>query len=207
MNKLIGCAALLGSLFMAPAASATTVACTVTTGTVLTSFSAGSAYSIGGGNGTSTGGATGVISCPAIATGVGFIDAYQVLAGIGYSGVDDATVDGTSVTQVLTLVGGALNGSFAQAVASGGFFPNTFTPSPPFQIGSTLSGATSYPAFTVNVASQLTSGGPVGAATGAVYVSFQVAQVSAIPEPASVAMMLVSLGVLGSFVTRKPVSA
>ena len=113
----------LCSLFVvatAQLASATTVSCTVTSGTVLTSTLGGLGYSIANGIGTSTGGATGVISCPSISTGVGTITNYQVLATVDYQGGPFGTTSGTSVSQVLTLVGGSLNGASVNATISGG---------------------------------------------------------------------------------------
>lgn len=186
----------LCSLFVvatAQLASATTVSCTVTSGTVLTSTLGGLGYSIANGIGTSTGGATGVISCPSVSTGVGTISNYQVLATVDYQGGPFGTTSGTSVSQVLTLVGGSLNGASVNATISGGNSSSSVVPPVPFQIGSTLSGATSYSAFTVNVNSSVTAGGPVGGSSGQVVISYDIT--SGVPEPSTYALM--ASGLLG----------
>ncbi len=174
-------------------ASATTVSCTVTSGTVLTATLGGLGYSIANGIGTSTGGATGTISCPSISTGVGFINNYQVLATVDYQGGPFGTTSGTSVSQVLTLVGGSLNGASVNATISGGNSSTSVVPPVPFRIGSTLSGATSYSGFTVNVASSVTAGGPVAGSSGQVIISYDVATEA--PEPSTYALM--ASGLLG----------
>jgi hypothetical protein len=52
------------------------------------------------------------------------------------------------------------------ASISGGANSTASVPAVPFQIGATLSGATSYPGFTVNVASSVVACGPVTVSTG-----------------------------------------
>jgi hypothetical protein len=181
----------------AETASAATVSCTVTSGTVLTSTLGGLGYSIANGIGTSTGGATGVISCPAISTGVGTLTNYQVLATVDYSGGPFGTTSGTSVSEVLTLVGGSLNGSSVNAIVSGGAGSAAVVPPVPFQIGSTLSGATSYAAFTVNVASSVSLGGPVSNSTGQIVISYDVNVPPQVPEPSTYVMLSAGLAALG----------
>lgn len=107
------------------------------------------------------------------------------------------------MSQVLTLVGGSLNGASVNASVSGGNSSSVVVPPVPFQIGSTLSGATSYAAFTVNVASSVILGGPVAGSSGQVVISYDV---STVPEPPTYAMMsaaLVGLGLLRRRSTRK----
>jgi hypothetical protein len=192
---------LFSALAFSGAASAITVSCTVTSGTVLTSTLGGLGYSIANGIGTSTGGATGVISCPSISTGIGTIQNYMVLATVDYAGGPFGTTTGTSVEQVLTLVGGSLNGSSVNAVVSGGQSSTNVLPPVPFQIGSTLGGATSYGAFTVNVASSTIMGGPVGVSTGQVVISYDVNTGAPIPEPSTYALL--SAGLLGVVALRR----
>jgi hypothetical protein len=185
-------------------ASAIQVSCTVTSGTVLTSTLGGLGYSIANGIGTATGGATGTISCPAISTGIGTITNYQVLATVDYQGGPFNTTSGTAVSQVLTLVGGSLNGSSVNATISGGNSSSGVVPPVPFQIGSTLSGATSYAGFTVNVASSVSLGGPVGGSSGQVLLSYDV--VEGVPEPGTYVMLssaLIGLGLLRRHRVRK----
>jgi hypothetical protein len=143
-----------------------------------------------------------VISCPAISTGVGTITNYQVLATIDYQGGPFGTTSGTQVSQVLTIVGGSLNGSSVNGTISGGNSSTGVVPPVPFQIGSTLSGATSYAAFTVNVASSVSAGGPVGGSSGQVVISYSVD--NGIPEPSTYIMM--SAGLLGLGLLRKRIS-
>lgn len=145
---------------MTPLTAATIANCTVTSGTVLTATLGGNGYSINNGIGTSTGGATGVISCPSVSNPSGTIINYRVLATADYQGGPFGTVTGTQVTEIFSLVGGDLNGSSVTAIISGGNSSSSVVPVTPFQIGSTLSGATSYSAFSVNVASSVTLGGP-----------------------------------------------
>ncbi len=183
---------------MAPFSSATLVSCTVTSGTVLTATSGGLAYSIANGIGTATGGATGTISCPTITTGVGVIQNYQVLATVDYQGGPFGTTSGTEVTQTLTLIGGALNGTSVSPVISGGNSSSSVSLGSPFQIGATLGGLAMYGAFTVNVTSSVTFGGPVGGSSGQVVLSYDVGP--AIPEPGTLGMLsagLIGLGYLG----------
>ena len=171
-----------------------TVNCTVTSGTVLTSTSGGTAYSIANGIGTSSGGATGVISCPGVSAGAGnTISSYQVLATIDYQNGPIGTTSGTSVTQLLTLVGGSLNGASVNGVISGGNSSSGVVPPVPFQIGSTLSGAESYSAFTVNVTSSVSAGGPVSDSGGQVILRYDSNPV--IPEPST--YMLFAGGLIG----------
>lgn len=187
-------------------ASAAIVSCTVTSGTVLTSTIGGLGYSIANGVGTSTGGATGTISCPAVTTGIGTISNYQVLATVDYQGGPFNTTTGTSVNQVLTLAGGALNGSSVSATISGGNSSTGVVPPVPFQIGSTLSGATTYAAFTVNVNSSVSAGGPVGGSSGQVVLSYDVTPPAGIPEPSTYALLsvgLVGFGLLKRRAARK----
>lgn len=134
MKKLLLLA--IAALGISPIASAITVSCTVTSGTVLTSTLGGLGYSIANGIGTSTGGATGVISCPAVSTGIGTLNNYQVLATVDYQGGPFGTTTGTQVQEILTLVGGSLNGASLSAVISGG---NSSSASfPPFRSRSGL---------------------------------------------------------------------
>ncbi len=180
-------------------ASAATVSCTVTSGTVLTSTLGGLGYSIANGIGTSSGGATGVIACPSISTGIGTLSNYQVLATVDYQGGPFGTTSGTSVSQLLTLVGGSLSGSSVNATISGGNSSSGVVPPVPFQIGSTLSGAASYPAFTVTVASSVSQGGPVGGSSGQVVINYDVSlpppPPSNVPEPST--YVLLSAGLVG----------
>jgi hypothetical protein len=185
---------------------AITVSCTVTSGTVLTSTLGGLGYSIANGIGTSTGGATGVISCPAVSTGIGFLQNYQVLATVDYQGGPFGTTSGTSVSQILRIVGGSLNGSSVTGVISGGNSSSGVVPPVPFQIGSTLSGATSYAAFTVTVQSTVTAGGPVGGSSGQVVLSYEVAAPppqNPIPEPSTYALISAGLAGLGIWRRRQ----
>ena len=192
---------LIGGLFVVSSLSAfaITVACTVTSGTVLTSTNGGLGYSINNGIGVSTGGATGVISCPGVSTGVGTIVNYQLLATVDYQNGPFNTTSGTSVSQVLTAAGGSLNGSSVSAVISGGNSSSGVVPPVPFQIGSTLGGAMSYAAFTVNVNSSVTSGGPVAGSSGQIVLSYDVN--TGVPEPATYAML--SAGLVGLGLLRK----
>jgi hypothetical protein len=196
------CLILTASLLsFAVAASATTANCTVTSGTVLTSSQGGLGYSIFSANGTSTGGATGVISCPAISVGFGVINNYQVMAEIGYNFGPFGTSKGTQVDQTLTLLGGSLNGSSSTQSVFGGASPlsTSYSPELNFQIGSTLSGATSYSAFTVNVNSVVAEGGPVGNSTGRVFISYDVS--NSVPEPSSFA--LIGIGIVAGELARR----
>jgi hypothetical protein len=186
----------LSAIAFSATASAITVSCTVTSGTVLTATNGGIAYSIANGIGTSTGAATGFISCPAITAPGLTITNYQVLATVDYQGGPFNTTTGTSVNQILTLVGGSLNGSFVNATISGGNSSSGVVPPVPFQIGSTLSGASSYAAFTVNVASSVSLGGPVAGSSGQVVLSYEV-----VPEPSTYVMM--SAGLIGFGLLRK----
>jgi hypothetical protein len=178
-------------LFSASAAHATSVSCTVTSGTVATSVLGGLGYAISNGIGNITGGATGVISCPAISTAPSLsITNYQVLATVDYGLGPFGTTSGTTVTEVLTLVGGSLSGSSVTAQISGGTSSSGVVPPIPFQIGSTLSGSSTYAAFTVNVNSSVTAGGPVGFSGGQVVVSYDV---TSVPLPPSSALLLSGL--------------
>ena len=152
----------IAALGVSPIASATTVGCIVTSGTVLTATLGGLGYSIANGIGTPTGRTTGVISCPAVNTGSGTITNYQVLANVDYQGGPFGTTSGTEVRQLLTLVGGSLNGASVLA---------------------TLSGATSYAGFTVNVASSVLNGGPVVGSSGQVLISYDVIRPNSAPSP------------------------
>jgi hypothetical protein len=204
MKKFIVLA--LAALAMPAVSFATIVSCTVTSGTVLTSTLGGLGYSIANGIGTSTGGATGVISCPSISTGFGTLSNYQVLATVDYQGGPFGTTSGTLVTEILTLVGGSLNGSSVAASISGGNSSSSVIPGVPFQIGSTLSGATSYAAFTVNVASSVFAGGPVSGSSGQVVVSYDVAPPSSVPLPSSLVLttsVLAGLGLLRRRTVRR----
>jgi class 3 adenylate cyclase len=87
-----------------------------------------------------------------------------------------------------------LNGSSVSAVISGGNSSTGVVPPVPFQIGSTLSGATSYAGFTVNVASSVTAGGPVAGSSGQVIISYDLGTAEA-PEPSTYALM--ASGLLG----------
>lgn len=192
MKKLLLLAII--ALGVSPIASAAIVGCTVTSGTVLTSTNGGLAYSIANGIGTATGGATGVISCPAISTGFGFLDNYQVFASLDYQGGPT----GTLVQQALIVKGGPLNNSTINPFLSSSNSPVAF------QIGSTLSGATSYAAFTVFVDSRITFGGPVTASSGQVVVSYDVqAPPTGVPEPSSYALMTAGLAGLGVLTRRR----
>jgi hypothetical protein len=190
------------AMALAPAAAfAATVSCTVTSGTVLTSTLGGLGYAIANGIGTSTGGATGVIACPSITTGIGAITNYQVLATVDYQGGPFGTTSGTFVQQILTLIGGSLNGSSVAATISGGNSSSGVVPGVPFQIGSTLSGATSYAAFTANVQSLVSLGGPVGGSSGQLVISYDVQdKPSNVPVPST--LVLVS-GIAAAFGLRR----
>lgn len=190
-----------GLAIMAPFSSAALVSCTVTSGTVLTATIGGLGYSIANGIGTATGGSTGVISCPSITTGVGVIQNYQVLAAVDYQGGPFGTTAGTAVTQTLTLVGGSLNGTSVSPVITGGNSSSAVSLGSPFQIGSTLGGLTTYGAFTVNVTSSVTLGGPVGNSGGQVVLSYDVGP--AVPEPGTLGMLGAGLVTLGYFSRRR----
>ena len=201
MKKLIAFACL--AVAAPSAASAAIVNCTVTSGTVLTAASGGIAYTIANATGTSTGGATGLISCPNVTVGSGLqVLNYKVLAQVDYQNGPFGTTSGTTVRETLSLVGGALNGSSVAALISGGASSSTFNPANPFQIGATLGGLNSYGAFTVNVDSAVTTGGPVAGSSGQVVVSYDV---GAVPEPASWALMIAGFGIVGGALrsTRK----
>lgn len=178
-------------------ASAVTVSCTVTSGTVLTSTGGGLFYSIPNGIGFNNSPGTGIISCPAISTGSGFIANYQVLGIVDYNGGPSGTSSGTQVEQILTLVGGSLNGSSVNAIISGGASSFSVIPQTPFQIGSTLGGATSYAGFFVVVNSFVRNGGPVTASTGQVVVSYNVQASNSVPEPSTYALFSTALLGLG----------
>jgi hypothetical protein len=91
-------------------ASAIVVNCIVASGTVLTAENGGMSFIIVFGDGTSTGGATGVISCPAVTADPGFtINSYQVIASADFT-ASLVTPVPTTVTMFYTLVGGGQNG-------------------------------------------------------------------------------------------------
>ena len=116
---------------MTPLTAATIANCTVTSGTVLTATLGGNGYSINNGIGTSTGGATGVISCPSVSNPSGTIINYRVLATADYQGGPFGTVTGTQVTEIFSLVGGDLNGSSVTAIISGGNSSSSVVPVTP----------------------------------------------------------------------------
>jgi hypothetical protein len=187
----------LAAIGFSATASAIQLTCTVTGGTVLTSTNAGIGYSILNGIGNNSGMGTGTISCPSVSVGSGLqIINYQVLATVDYQGGPFGTTSGTSVTQILTLMGGALNGATRNAVISGGNSSSGVIPPTPFQIGTTLNGGTSYGAFTVNVASSVTGGGPVAGSSGQIVLSYDV-----VPEPSTYFML--SAGLVGFGLMRK----
>ncbi len=202
MNKALVAVALAAAALGHGSASASLVSCTVLSGTVLTSTGGGLAFSIANGIGTSSGGATGIISCPAIVVGSPglFINSYQVLATAAYTDGPFGTTSGTTVSELFSLVGGPLSGaSFLEQVSGG----SSGASASPFQIGSTLGGATSYSGFSVNVASAVVAGGPVGTSRGQVFISFEVGPAAAtVPEPGSLAVVLAGLTALG-FTSRR----
>jgi hypothetical protein len=181
--------------------SAAVVICTVASGTVLTSTLGGGGYVIDQGTGNNSAPGSGTITCPSVTAigGGNVISSYGVFATIDYAGGPFGTTSGTTISQVLTLVGGPLGGASILGMVSGGNSSNNVVPPVPFQIGTTLSGATSYAGFTVNVSSTLTAGGPVGAATGQVRLQFE--ESSAVPEPSTYA--LISAGLVGIGLARR----
>jgi len=191
--------------FTTSIASAAIVTCTVVSGTVLTATSGGLGYLIDQGMGSNSLAGSGTITCPAVtAVGIGnVISNYQVLATVDYSGGPFGTTSGTTVSQILTLVGGSLAGSSVNGLISGGNSSSSVMPPVPFQIGSTLGGASSYAGFTVTVSSSVTLGGPVGGSTGQVLLSFD--ETSGIPEPSTYA--LISVGLIGLGFARRRISA
>jgi hypothetical protein len=195
----------LSVVALSSVASAAIVNCTVTSGSVLTATLGGVGYSIANGTGVANGNGTGTISCPAVvAAGGNIITNYQVLATVDYQGGPFGTTSGTQVTQLLTLSGGALANASVSATVSGGNSSSGVVPPVPFQIGSTLSGQTSYAAFTVNVNSSVSLGGPVGGSSGQVVLSYT--EASAIPEPSTYALLsagLVGFGLLRRRIVKK----
>jgi hypothetical protein len=178
-----------------------TAACTVTSGTVLTPTQGGTAYAIVNGTGNSSGGATGFINCPEVNVGFGVITSYEVLASISYENGPIQTFSGTQVDQTLTIVGGVLNGSSSSQSAFGGFSPfgTSYSPELNFQIGSApFIGVNSYGAFTINVNSFVAAGGPVGNATGSVFISYE-----AIPVPEPSTHALIGLGIVAGELARR----
>jgi hypothetical protein len=183
-------------------ASATTVNCTVTAGTVLNVQQGGTAFTINGGNGTSTGGATGVISCPAVFADPGFtINSYQVLGTADFTSSLTTPIP-TTITMLYTLVGGGQNGvtSPLATVTNGpGIGSNGSVPPSPFAIGANLTG--NQLAFTVNVTSTVTAGSP-SASSGSVGITFTEVATS-VPEPTALGLMGSGLLGLGFLARRK----
>jgi hypothetical protein len=197
---------LLLSLFIAAfagLASATTVICTVTGGTVLVSQQGGTAFSINGGSGTSTGGSTGIISCPAITADPGFtINSYQVIATADFTSSISTPIP-TTVTMLYTLVGGSQNGATSPLVTvtnGPGIGSNGSNPVSPFAVGANLTG--NQAAFTVNVTSTVTAGSPA-ASSGSVGISYTEVAVTGVPEPATLGLMGSALLGLGFLARRK----
>jgi hypothetical protein len=195
MKKVLGIGLVTALAAIAtPASAATTIACTVVSSGVLTSTLGGAGYSIANAIGT----VSGAITCPAVSAGSsGLITNYKVLAVTDYQNAS-AQVSSHGVTQILTLVGGLLNGASVTAVSTGGTSSSVNSPANPFQIGSTLSGATNYAGFTVNVASSVTTGGPISNSGGQVFLSYDV-----VPEPATWALMMAGFGLTGAAMRRK----
>jgi hypothetical protein len=183
-------------------ASATTAICTVTSGTVLNSQNGGTSFTINGGSGTSTGGATGIISCPSVSADPGFtINSYQVIATADFTASLSTPVP-TTVTMLYTLVGGGENGvtSPLATISNGpGIGSNPSVPPSPFNIGANLTG--NQAAFTVNVASTVTAGS-LSASSGSVGITFTEVSTS-VPEPTALGLMGSGLLGLGFLARRK----
>jgi hypothetical protein len=196
MKKIIGIGlATALAAVAAPASAATFATCTVVSSGPLTSTLGGAGYSIAN----AIGSVSGAITCPALAaaTGIAYTN-YKVFAVTDYQ---NASINSplNSVTQILTLVGGALSGATQTAISTGGISSSVNSPANPFQIGSTLAGpAASYGSFTVDVSSAVTTGGPISNSGGQIYLSYDV-----VPEPATWALMLAGFGLTGAAMRQK----
>jgi hypothetical protein len=184
-------------------ASAGTVICTVTGGTVLNAQNGGTSFIIDGGNGaTTTDTSTGVISCPAITADPGFvIDSYQVIASTGFISSLSTPIP-TSVQMLYTLVGGSQDGVTGGATADNGpgLNANPSNPISPYAIGANLSGDQA--AFSVLVSSTVLVGAPV-ASSGSVGITYTEVSAASTPEPATFGLMGSTLLGLGFLIRRR----
>jgi hypothetical protein len=190
---------MLTFLTLAAAASATTLSCTVTSGTVLVGSTNGG-YLIPNGIGSNSSAGAGTISCPGVgSTNSNTVYVYKVFAEVSYQG----TFSSIEAIQILTLVGGPNSGSSQVAVIVG---TNNVAPVLQIQLGPTLVGLGLFPSFMVNVASSVSSIVPIATGTlnrstipsnaitagsiGQVFVSYEI-----VPEPST--WLGMSSGLLG----------